>query len=285
MRCAAYSADAWALGRGSRGSTICAGPMPSLPNRGCSSLPQPMQWPVNPLGGEPPTGEPYAGDPPVRFGGGSGRETGCSYPYTGGSPPRTTKIVSPSMSVPVKRRTPLRSRLSRPHSLGPVSPEFRGAKDNRFAWSVYWCYYSYRKKLITEELMETSTKFSEDIVPLSDMKINPGRIVNQVDKTRETGPLDEQRPRRRCSPVAQGLRNANRRAGISARCCPGAHGSRRGTENGSRGCKEASRIALNRCAGSIESPLPRPRSRILRQSAPGTWISRSLKWVSAWCRR
>jgi prevent-host-death family protein len=34
------------------------------------------------------------------------------------------------------------------------------------------------------EYMETSIKFSEDIVPLSDMKINPGRIVNQVDKTR-----------------------------------------------------------------------------------------------------
>ena len=32
--------------------------------------------------------------------------------------------------------------------------------------------------------MQTSTKFSEDIVPLSDMKVNPGRIVNQVDKTR-----------------------------------------------------------------------------------------------------
>jgi prevent-host-death family protein len=32
--------------------------------------------------------------------------------------------------------------------------------------------------------METSTKFSEDIVPLSDMKVNPGRVVRQVDKTR-----------------------------------------------------------------------------------------------------
>jgi prevent-host-death family protein len=31
--------------------------------------------------------------------------------------------------------------------------------------------------------MQTSTKFSEDIVPLSDMKVNPGRVVNQVDKT------------------------------------------------------------------------------------------------------
>jgi prevent-host-death family protein len=31
--------------------------------------------------------------------------------------------------------------------------------------------------------MQTTTKFSEDIVPLSDLKINPGRVVNQVDKT------------------------------------------------------------------------------------------------------
>ena len=26
-------------------------------------------------------------------------------------------------------------------------------------------------------------KYSEDIVPITDMKVNPGRIVNQVDKT------------------------------------------------------------------------------------------------------
>jgi prevent-host-death family protein len=32
--------------------------------------------------------------------------------------------------------------------------------------------------------MQTSTKFSEDIVPLSDMKVNPGRVVHQVDQTR-----------------------------------------------------------------------------------------------------
>jgi prevent-host-death family protein len=32
--------------------------------------------------------------------------------------------------------------------------------------------------------VETPTKFSEDIVPLSDMKVNPGRVVSQVDKTR-----------------------------------------------------------------------------------------------------
>lgn len=31
--------------------------------------------------------------------------------------------------------------------------------------------------------MQRITKFSEDIVPLSDMKVNPGRVVTQVDKT------------------------------------------------------------------------------------------------------
>jgi prevent-host-death family protein len=32
--------------------------------------------------------------------------------------------------------------------------------------------------------MKRSVKFSEDVVPLSDMKVNPGRIVDRVDKTR-----------------------------------------------------------------------------------------------------
>jgi len=32
--------------------------------------------------------------------------------------------------------------------------------------------------------MDRPTKFSEDIVPLSDMKVNPGRVVSQVDTTR-----------------------------------------------------------------------------------------------------
>lgn len=27
------------------------------------------------------------------------------------------------------------------------------------------------------------TKFSEDVIPLSDLKINPGRVVNQVKET------------------------------------------------------------------------------------------------------
>lgn len=31
--------------------------------------------------------------------------------------------------------------------------------------------------------MQSITKFSEDIVQMSDLKINPGRIVSQVDKT------------------------------------------------------------------------------------------------------
>jgi prevent-host-death family protein len=28
------------------------------------------------------------------------------------------------------------------------------------------------------------TKFSEDIIPLSDLKVNPGKVVNQVNDTR-----------------------------------------------------------------------------------------------------
>jgi prevent-host-death family protein len=31
--------------------------------------------------------------------------------------------------------------------------------------------------------MRPSTKFSEDIIPLSDLKVNPGKVVSQVDKT------------------------------------------------------------------------------------------------------
>ena len=32
--------------------------------------------------------------------------------------------------------------------------------------------------------MQSITKFSEDIVQMSDLKTNPGRIVSQVDKIR-----------------------------------------------------------------------------------------------------
>jgi prevent-host-death family protein len=31
--------------------------------------------------------------------------------------------------------------------------------------------------------MSSNVKYSEDIVPISDLKVNPGRIVSQVDKT------------------------------------------------------------------------------------------------------
>ena len=30
--------------------------------------------------------------------------------------------------------------------------------------------------------MQTHVKYSEDIVPITDLKVNPGRIVSQVDK-------------------------------------------------------------------------------------------------------
>lgn len=31
--------------------------------------------------------------------------------------------------------------------------------------------------------MQSSVRFSEDVVPLTDLKINPGRVVSQTDKT------------------------------------------------------------------------------------------------------
>lgn len=32
--------------------------------------------------------------------------------------------------------------------------------------------------------MPSNVKYSEDVVPISDLKINPGKIISQVDKTR-----------------------------------------------------------------------------------------------------
>ena len=48
---------------------VKGGKTPSLPSRGSLVCLRLMRRCVNPQGGEPPTGEPYAGDPPVRFGG------------------------------------------------------------------------------------------------------------------------------------------------------------------------------------------------------------------------
>ena len=31
--------------------------------------------------------------------------------------------------------------------------------------------------------MQSNVKYSEDVVPISDLKVNPGRIVKQVDET------------------------------------------------------------------------------------------------------
>jgi prevent-host-death family protein len=34
------------------------------------------------------------------------------------------------------------------------------------------------------EVVAMQTKFSEDVIPLADLKINPGKVVNQVKETR-----------------------------------------------------------------------------------------------------
>src|SRR3990167_8516047 len=67
--CGASSAagNTGVAGRAAR--TIIAGRMPTFPNRGCTAWYSPMHKPVNPLGGKLSTGKPYAGEPPVRFGG------------------------------------------------------------------------------------------------------------------------------------------------------------------------------------------------------------------------
>src|SRR5437870_7955389 len=67
--CAAFCVSVRSGAVGAEGAIISAGPMLSLPRRGCSLLHKPRRRCVNPLGGEPPTGEPDAGEPPVRFGG------------------------------------------------------------------------------------------------------------------------------------------------------------------------------------------------------------------------
>jgi len=32
--------------------------------------------------------------------------------------------------------------------------------------------------------MQSTIKYSEDIIPITDLKINPGKVLNQVDRTR-----------------------------------------------------------------------------------------------------
>ena len=51
---------------------------------------------------------------------------------------------------------------------------------------VDWCYSRYRTPGLNGGwlAMRCAPKFSEDVVPLSDLKANPGRIVHQVDETR-----------------------------------------------------------------------------------------------------
>ena len=41
--------------------------------------------------------------------------------------------------------------------------------------------------------MQRATKFSEDIVPLSDMKVNPGRVVKQVGQSHRPVPTNRGR--------------------------------------------------------------------------------------------
>ena len=77
--------------------------------------------------------------------------------------------------------------------------------------------------------MQAPTKFSEDIVALSDMKVNPGRVVSQVGKTRRPVLLTN-RGRAWLFFNHLRLRNSNGRARISPWRCSRTDGSGRGAE-------------------------------------------------------
>ena len=67
--------------------------------------------------------------------------------------------------------------------------------------------------------MRAPTNFAEDIVPLTNMKVSPCRVVRQVDKTHRPVVLTNTG---RCVAVewTSGLRNANRSVDVSARYHP-----------------------------------------------------------------
>jgi prevent-host-death family protein len=68
------------------------------------------------------------------------------------------------------------------------------------------------------------TKFSEDVIPLTDLKVNPGRVVNQVKETRRPVLLTS---RGRGIAVVQGLEEYEKgagRTGFRKSGCPRADG-------------------------------------------------------------
>ena len=61
--------------------------------------------------------------------------------------------------------------------------------------------------------MRSAPKFSEDVVPLSDLKANPGRVVHQVDETHRPVLLTS---RGRGVAVVQALKEAEERSFLRA---------------------------------------------------------------------
>jgi len=52
-----------------------------------------------------------------------------------------------------------------------------------FAWSVNRCYGQPVEKHLSGGSLKTNKKFSGDVVPLSDLKVNPDRVISQSGKT------------------------------------------------------------------------------------------------------
>ena len=47
-----------------------------------------------------------------------------------------------------------------------------------------------------------AVKFSEDVIPLTNLKANPGRVVKQVAESVQPGPFDQPRTRSCSRPVS-----------------------------------------------------------------------------------
>jgi len=104
----------------------------------------------------------------------------------------------PLQFIALRQRRPKSSRLFYPlgddlddvHNLDTFVAHFElEFNDQRFPLKLFdstsnRCYQKTIKITYQEDSMRSDIKYSEDIVPITDLKINPARIINQVDKTR-----------------------------------------------------------------------------------------------------
>src|SRR3972149_4279690 len=126
--------------------------------------------------------------------------------------------------------------------------------------------------------MKTSPNFSEDAVPISDLKVNPGKVLRKVDETRRPVLLTS---RGRGVAVVQSVREYEagsegrdfQKGGRIRRVCGPRHGRNSrlvSRTTGSRGGKKTGSRDLHRCGAPSGFPGKRPdRSGAQRREYPG----------------